>query len=351
MPVPTLPPFPNNVPTHPLLVIDYELLKSGDSKEKDRLWSAATELGFWYLKNHGADESVNGMFDMGADTMNLPMEEKMKFDQGDDGLSFGYKAPGACTVDVSGSLDTVEFLNIAKDDALSYPQVSRRTYPHTVNDQMNPTVIPFVRKSLEVNDLVLAIFNEKLGLPGGTLDNLHTAGGEFSGCEARLIKAPAGLKAGNLALAAHTDFGSLSFLHNRLGGLQVLPPGVEEWQYVKPVPGHAICNVGDALSILSGGILRSNIHRVVPPPGEQSKFERWSLVFFSRPGNSVLLQALTDQSPMIANAVENSDNTINFNTGETAEQWFMRRVKNKRTNNYKGPETWLASRGTERGRA
>ena len=29
------------------------------------------------------------------------------------------------------------------------------------------------------------------------------------------------------------------------------------------MPGYAICNVGDALNIFSGGILRSSIHRVV----------------------------------------------------------------------------------------
>lgn len=41
------------------------------------------------LKNHGADEAVNGMFEMGAETMALPLEEKMKFEQGDNGTSHG----------------------------------------------------------------------------------------------------------------------------------------------------------------------------------------------------------------------------------------------------------------------
>jgi hypothetical protein len=41
------------------------------------------------LKNHGADDFVDGMFELGAETMALPMEEKMKFEQGDDGVSFG----------------------------------------------------------------------------------------------------------------------------------------------------------------------------------------------------------------------------------------------------------------------
>lgn len=41
------------------------------------------------LKNHGADEEVHEMFEMGAETMDLPFEEKMKYEQGDSGLSAG----------------------------------------------------------------------------------------------------------------------------------------------------------------------------------------------------------------------------------------------------------------------
>ena len=80
------------------------------------------------------------------------------------------------------------------------------------------------------------------------------------------------------------------------------------------MPGHAICNVGDALAILSGGILRSNMDRVLyvirmasydgdtdgelirPPLGGQSEYERWSLVYFTRPGNSVLLNPLVKRA-------------------------------------------------------
>lgn len=40
-------PFPDDVPTHPLLVIDYTLLKLGDEGEISKLWEAATRLGFW----------------------------------------------------------------------------------------------------------------------------------------------------------------------------------------------------------------------------------------------------------------------------------------------------------------
>lgn len=41
------PPFPDNVPAHPLLVLDYRLLEAGDEEEIAKLWKASTELGFW----------------------------------------------------------------------------------------------------------------------------------------------------------------------------------------------------------------------------------------------------------------------------------------------------------------
>ena len=47
MPVPTVPPFPDDVPTVPLLVIDYKLILERNEAEIDRLWEAATKLGFW----------------------------------------------------------------------------------------------------------------------------------------------------------------------------------------------------------------------------------------------------------------------------------------------------------------
>ncbi|KAG2356917.1 hypothetical protein BDR07DRAFT_1421984, partial [Suillus spraguei] len=301
------------------------------------------------LKNHGADQEASNMFDMGAETTALPLEELMKFEQGDDGQSFGYKKVGANAIDATGTLDSIEFINVSKDDALAYPQVVHRTYPSTVNARMEKTIAPFVRKGLEVTYVVLDIFNDKLGLPKGTLERLHDME-EHSCSETRCIRGPPiqDKKAAKnpIILDAHTDFGSLSFLHNRLGGLQVLPPGHDEWSYIRPIPGHAVCNIGDALSLFSGGILQSNIHRVVTPPGVQAEYERWSLVFFTRPGNSKVFRALVESSHIIAEAVKKRPDK-NFETGSTAVEWFTRRVKNRRIRNRTGPETWAAGRGTE----
>jgi len=61
---------------------------------------------------------------------------------------------------------------------------------------------------------------------------------------------------------------------------------------VKPLPGHCIVNLGDAMVKFTNGLLRSNIHRVVSPPGEQAKETRYSLVYFSRPEDEVILKRL-----------------------------------------------------------
>jgi len=40
------------------------------------------------------------------------------------------------------------------------------------------------------------------------------------------------------------------------------------------------------------GLLRSNIHRVVAPPGVQGQEIRYSVVYFARPGDEVVLKRL-----------------------------------------------------------
>lgn len=126
--------------------------------------------------------------------------------------TFRYKAAGYNATDERGTLDTVEFMNISKDDVLAYPQQAHRTYPSTVNDRMEPTIKPFVNKSLAINNTLLNVLNDRLGLPEGTLARLHPPE-KYSGCEARCIKNPPPVDIAQAeiraAIGAHTDFGSL----------------------------------------------------------------------------------------------------------------------------------------------
>lgn len=75
---------------------------------------------------------------------------------------------------------------------------------------MEGTIRPFIEKSLAVNNTLLDIFNDRLGLPQGTLAKKHLRE-EPSGSESRCIKNPPKPAAteSKTAIGAHTDFGSL----------------------------------------------------------------------------------------------------------------------------------------------
>ncbi|GAA5855802.1 hypothetical protein JCM8547_000361 [Rhodosporidiobolus lusitaniae] len=350
--------FPEDLECHPLLVVDFAKVKACDEKEIDTLYTACTTIGFFYLKNHGVEDQTEPMFEMGDATFSLNKEELMPYEQGDSGMSAGYKFAGSTNVDAKGNVDTVQFININKHDALFYPEVKQRTYPYTCNDRME-TITRFVCDSDAVLQTLMASLEARLGLPSGTFAELHKPE-DVSGSEARCIfKAVPGQKGyqpegvgedGNpaAAIGAHTDFGSFSMLHGRgCGGLQVLPPGTSKWQNIRPLPGHAVCNVGDTLSVYSGNILKSNIHRVVPPPPPQDKDPRWSLVYFIRPGFDNELYPLVDKSEKVKAHAEQDPAMKALKPGSTAGEWFKRRVTKQRAANRKGPETWAESRGTE----
>jgi hypothetical protein len=106
--------------------------------------------------------------------------------------------------------------------------------------------------------------------------------------------------------------------------------GPFQWRHLTLQPSS--CGVGTTRLILLFVELKDPIGR--PPPGAQGKKERWSVVFFIRPGNSIVLRALVEESPMIAEAVEQHPDK-NFETGSTAFEWFRRRVKYQRIKNRK----------------
>lgn len=110
----------------------------------------------------------------------------------------------------------------------------------------------------------------------------------------------------------------------------------EDWLYVKPLRGHCIVNLGDAMVKFTRGVLRSNIHRVVNPPGEQAEAVRYSLVYFSRPENQVLLKPL-EGSVVIGEGVGQEEEEE-----VTAEQWILRRALGRR-----GVGDFSKSNGTE----
>ena len=205
-------------------------------------------------------------------------------------------------------------------------------------------------------DLILRYVNENNTVLMTLFDSLTTAMnlpdtssfasrhrlGIRSGCHVRFIRTPTPTTENRgTALGEHTDFGSLTILFNRIGGLQVLLPGTQDWVYVKPVPGCAIINLGDAMVKFSAGLLRSNLHRVVSPPGRQSELVRYSLVYFCRPEHDVVLKRLKGGD------VDAVTSQKDDGEGVIAEEWLKRRHMGRKVQYFKGKESWEGAKGTE----
>ncbi len=118
---PGLPPFPDDVPTAPLLRLSLKNLLAEDEDEIQKLSKACEEIGFFYLDIRDAGETTNiledanKLFEIGADLFELPLQEKQKYDFSAQKSYFGYKAQGVGVVDRQGNLDRNEFYNVSYD--------------------------------------------------------------------------------------------------------------------------------------------------------------------------------------------------------------------------------------------
>ncbi|MGZ4691193.1 MAG: isopenicillin N synthase family dioxygenase [Acidimicrobiia bacterium] len=86
----------------------------------------------------------------------------------------------------------------------------------------------------------------------------------------------------------HTDYGLLTILaQDAGGGLEVRSR--DGWLEIPPQPGALVCNLGDMLERMTGGVYRSTPHRVRSPRGR----DRISCPFFFDPGWDAEVRAIT----------------------------------------------------------
>jgi len=200
----------------------------------------------------------------------------------------------------------------------------------------------------------MSVLNKQLNLPPGALAKFHDDPSR-SCANVRFTKSTPLDQPDNSDdpshFNAHTDHGSVTLVfHDVLGGLQVFQPepvningngstngnlngnlnGESDasncprkddenddnqsqshhstrkmrWVYAKPLPGHAIVNMGSALKVFSNGQLRNAIHRVVEAPGIQRECVRYSLVYLSSPKEDVLMKSLIKEDSENGNGNE-----------------------------------------------
>ncbi|KAH8885356.1 Clavaminate synthase-like protein [Thozetella sp. PMI_491] len=96
-------------------------------------------------------------------------------------------------------------------------------------------------------------------------------------------------------LPNHTDHGATTFLRSQpVSCLQILGKD-QKWRWVPYRKGALVCNLGDVMEILSGGILKATRHRA---PVDQQDYERVSVCSFNHADQDLILEPLHD-APLI----------------------------------------------------
>ncbi|KAL1717212.1 hypothetical protein EV715DRAFT_254130 [Schizophyllum commune] len=120
----------------------------------------------------------------------------------------------------------------------------------------------------------------------------------------------------------HTDLGSFTLLFRQpVAALQIKDPLTDEWKWVKPQDATITVNSCDALNFLTGGYVRSTIHRVTVPPKDQQHVDRLGLLYFSRPHNDVVLKTITESPVLQREGYTQNDFEKTGNPVPTMEQW------------------------------
>ncbi|KAI1329533.1 Clavaminate synthase-like protein [Xylariaceae sp. FL0255] len=303
------PEFPSGLPTVDLETISLAKLLGPDSNdERNRVFKACKGRGFFYLELggceagdtilHGADRLIGSV---GEELFALPLDEKMSYHLTGGSLD-GYKSVGLTFTDKARTPDTAEFFNVGKNEMIVPDNQMKKRWPDVIKTA-KPLFREYMCTAHDIGMQILSILAVKLGVDEAEFACRHRIE-EQSGDIVRLTRGPPRDKEEmpEIQTPSHTDFGTITILMNWLGGLQVWsesarkaqlhnsePDSPGEWLWVRPKKGCAIINLGDAAVKFTNGVLCSGRHRA---PGAQSKFHRYSLVYFVRPEDNCIMKQL-----------------------------------------------------------
>lgn len=292
-----------------LITLDLSLFDTPSGKQTlaSQLEAAISTIGFFYVTNFGfTTERVDEQFKIAQELFSMPFDEKMKYrvDKEKQGF-FGYKPAGSRKAQF-GLKDNLELYDDCKYNSV-YAGVGR------------PSALEAKKQECEAfgKHMHCYVLYRLLYLCGMLMEledpeelwRLHNYE-SASQCHLRYMlyhprtSSELSIMAENKLeenVYGHTDFGSLTLLMRQpVAGLQVrIEDGNREkrWKWVRPVEDSLTVNVADTLSFLTGGYLKSTIHRVVLPPEDQRNVPRYGVIYFSGPDDSTLLKPV--ESPVL----------------------------------------------------
>jgi isopenicillin N synthase-like dioxygenase len=267
---------------HALPIIDVEpLLRDGDTAGAAReIEAACRDLGFFYATGHGVGADTLAALDAASRKFfALPEAEKMQIAMAKGGRAWrGYFPVGGELT--SGKPDRKQGLYFGEELGPDDPRVRAGLPLHGANlfpdsvPELKPAVLRFMAEATRSAHVIMEGVALSLGLDAHYFRHTYTANPTLL---FRIFEYPAGDEE-SWGVGEHTDYGLLTLLaQDENGGLEVRTP--QGWIEAPPIAGALVCNIGDMLDRLTGGIYRSTPHRVRNVSGKS----RLSFPFFFDP--------------------------------------------------------------------
>ncbi|QPC72209.1 hypothetical protein HYE68_002961 [Fusarium pseudograminearum] len=276
--------------------------ESGNAELAQTLIEAIRTKGFFYVANYGiSQEEVDTQFSLGQQFYELPLEEKTKYQPDLDAGDYNGYRPAGRRVLSGGIKDKTEVWNMATNDG-------HITQPLPQLLEEKKALIENFSKDLhdKVLDPLLHLIAIALELPADFFTKLHQWNvhdeshlrymkySKFSPEEREKLS-------DGLWSLGHTDLGTITLLFRQpVAALQIKDHKTGEWKWAKPLDGSLTVNTCDALSFLTGGYIKSTVHRVSAPPKDQEHVDRLGLLYFARPLNDLVLKTI--DSPVLKRA-------------------------------------------------
>lgn len=264
--------------------------------------AACCEVGFLSVVGHGVPQAV--IDTMRAATSELfaqPLAQKLALSPADPSVNRGYAAKGMEGLTYSLGVDDqppdlFEAFNIGPDgwdeaDPVIAAERERMLAPNVWPTDptlafLRPALVDYFDQVQVLAHRLTSLFALALGLDPAffedktdhSTDTLRVNNYERAPGEPDPV-------AGQQRMGAHTDYGIVTVLYaDPIPGLQIVGPD-NQWHDVLPADGAFLVNLGDLLAQWTNDRWRSTLHRVVPPPRQQSGPCRRRSVAFFHDGN------------------------------------------------------------------
>jgi isopenicillin N synthase-like dioxygenase len=249
-----------------------------------QIGAACRESGFFYVVNHGVDETLCQRLEaLSREFFAQSESRKMEIAMSRGGRAWrGYFPVGRELT--SGKPDLKEGLYFGAELPIDHPAVRAGTPLHGPNlfpeiSGFRETVLRYLDSLTELGHALMSGISLGLGLDEHYFRQRYYRDPLLL---FRIFNYPHSDAAQNREAAwgvgEHTDYGLLTILRqDDTGGLQV--KSRSRWIDAPPIAGSFLCNIGDMLERLTGGIYRSTPHRVI----NTSPRDRLSFPFFFDP--------------------------------------------------------------------